>query len=96
MLFICGFSTKYLVGSKKVRTFASAFEQKQVHELKKKELAWPTLLRQNKIQASLILCLAQTKSSLKDLHKQRSSTRSELHYLFSVVWVEKKRTVNLY
>ena len=36
------------------------------------------------------------KSSLKDLHKQRSSTRSELHYLFSVVWVEKKRTVNLY
>ena len=37
MLFICGFSTKYLVGSKKVRTFASAFEQKQVHELKKKE-----------------------------------------------------------
>ena len=36
------------------------------------------------------------KSSLKDLHKQRSSTRSELHYLYSVVWVEKKRTVNLY
>ena len=29
------------------------------------------------------------KSSLKDLHKQRSSTRSELHYLFSVVWVER-------
>ena len=28
---------KHLVGSKKVRTFASAFEQKQVHELKKKE-----------------------------------------------------------
>ena len=59
------------MSSKKVRTFASAFEQKQVHKPKRK-------------------------SSLKDLHKQRSSTRSELHYLFSAVWVEKKRTVNLY
>ena len=58
------------MGSKKVRTFASAFEQ-------------------NREQVT-------RKSSLKDLHKQRSSTRSELHYLFSVVWVEKKRTVNLY
>ncbi|MDY4851314.1 MAG: hypothetical protein SO188_00490, partial [Prevotella sp.] len=64
-----------MAGSKKVRTFAPAFENNGSLRAKiKKELAWPTLLRQNKIQASLILCLAKTKSSLKDLHKQRSST----------------------
>ena len=53
---------KHLVGSKKVRTFASAFEQ-------------------NREQVT-------RKSSLKDLHKQRSSTRSELHYLYSVIRVK--------
>ena len=42
MLFICSFSIKYLVGSKKVRTFASAFEQKMVLKHQKKELAKPT------------------------------------------------------
>ena len=46
MLFICGFSTKYLVGSKKVRTFASAFEQKTILKQYKKELAKPTFQKE--------------------------------------------------
>ena len=53
---------KYLVGSKKVRTFASAFENNASRKPKRK-------------------------SSLKDLHKQRSSTRSELHCLYGAAWV---------